>query len=91
MLGLIREGEGVAALVLVALGADLNRVSKEVLQLLSGYQGKSGITMDKALIDPTFEWRDRGGQRFIDDLGAATDEVSAACGRRDQRASTSTS
>src|ERR671917_291958 len=38
--GLIRGGEGVAAQVLVKLGADLNRVRQQVLQLLSGYQGK---------------------------------------------------
>jgi len=40
LLGLIREGEGVAAQVLQKLGADLNRVRQQVLQLLSGYQGK---------------------------------------------------
>ena len=40
LLGLIREGEGVAAQVLLKLGADLNRVRSTVLQLLSGYQGK---------------------------------------------------
>ncbi len=34
LLGLIREGEGVAAQVLVKLGADLNRVREQVLQLL---------------------------------------------------------
>ena len=39
LLGLIREGEGVAAQVLVKLGADLNRVRQQVLRLLSGYQG----------------------------------------------------
>lgn len=39
LLGLIREGEGVAATVLIKLGADLNRVRSTVLQLLSGYQG----------------------------------------------------
>ncbi len=40
LLGLIREGEGVAAKVLEKLGADLNRVRQQVIQLLSGYQGK---------------------------------------------------
>ncbi|MBO0814546.1 MAG: UvrB/UvrC motif-containing protein, partial [Actinobacteria bacterium] len=40
LLGLIREGEGVAAQVLVKLGADLNRVRQQVVQLLHGYQGK---------------------------------------------------
>src|SRR5437764_8092442 len=40
LLGLIREGDGVAAQVLVKLGAELNRVRQQVLQLLSGNQGK---------------------------------------------------
>jgi ATP-dependent Clp protease ATP-binding subunit ClpC len=42
LLGLIREGEGVAAQVLVKLGADLSRVRQQVIQLLSGYQSGSG-------------------------------------------------
>src|SRR5271156_3028834 len=40
LLGLIREGDGVAAQVLVKLGADLNRGRQQVIQLLHGYQGK---------------------------------------------------
>ncbi|CAB4569905.1 MAG: AAA domain-containing protein [Actinobacteria bacterium] len=44
LLGLIREGEGVAAQVLVKLGADLHRVRQQVIQLLSGYQGKEPAT-----------------------------------------------
>ncbi len=40
LLGLIREGEGVAAQVLVKLGADLNKVRQQVIQLLNGYQAK---------------------------------------------------
>src|SRR6476469_4892186 len=36
LLGLIREGEGVAAQVLVRRGADLNRVRQQVIQLLHG-------------------------------------------------------
>jgi ATP-dependent Clp protease ATP-binding subunit ClpC len=43
LLGLIREGEGVAAQVLVKLGADLNKVRQQVIQLLSGYQGKEQV------------------------------------------------
>ena len=43
LLGLVREGEGVAAQVLVKLGADLNRVRQTVIQLLSGYQGKEPV------------------------------------------------
>ena len=39
LLGLIREGEGVAAQVLQKLGADLGRVRQTVIQLLQGYTG----------------------------------------------------
>jgi len=42
LLGLVREGEGVAAQVLVSLGADLSRVRQQVIQLLSGYVGNEG-------------------------------------------------
>ena len=42
LLGLVREGEGVAAQVLVSLGADLSRVRPEVLQLLSARTGWEG-------------------------------------------------
>ena len=39
LLGLIREGEGVAAQVLQKLGADLNRVRQKVIELLQGFPG----------------------------------------------------
>jgi ATP-dependent Clp protease ATP-binding subunit ClpA len=39
LLGLIREGQGVAAQVLVKLGADLSRARAQVIQLLSSYAG----------------------------------------------------
>ncbi|MBL7286656.1 ATP-dependent Clp protease ATP-binding subunit [Corynebacterium godavarianum] len=39
LLGLIREGDGVAAQVLTKLGADLPTVRQTVIQLLSGYEG----------------------------------------------------
>ncbi|HEY7939213.1 MAG TPA: ATP-dependent Clp protease ATP-binding subunit [Acidimicrobiales bacterium] len=48
LLGLIREGEGVAAQVLVKLGADLSRVRQQVIQLLSGSLGPGGAAGDKA-------------------------------------------
>jgi ATP-dependent Clp protease ATP-binding subunit ClpA len=38
LLGLIREGDGVAAQVLVKLGADLNRVRQQVIQLIAAPQ-----------------------------------------------------
>ena len=40
LLGLLREGGGVAAQVLVKLGADRNRVRQQVILLLHGYQGQ---------------------------------------------------
>jgi ATP-dependent Clp protease ATP-binding subunit ClpC len=40
LLGLLREGEGVAAQVLVKLGADPSRIRQQVIQLLQGSQGK---------------------------------------------------
>jgi ATP-dependent Clp protease ATP-binding subunit ClpC len=43
LLGLIREGEGVAAQVLVKLGADLDRVRQQVFQLLTGFQGTETV------------------------------------------------
>src|SRR5690606_1097253 len=48
LLGLIREGEGVAAQVLVKRGADLNRVRQQVIQLVSGFQGKEAETAGTA-------------------------------------------
>ncbi len=49
LLGLIREGDGVAAQVLVKLGADLNRVRQQVIQLLHGYQGQEPASAGAAL------------------------------------------
>ena len=43
LLGLIREGDGVAAQVLVSLGCDLNRARQQVIQLLHGYQGRQSV------------------------------------------------
>jgi ATP-dependent Clp protease ATP-binding subunit ClpA len=43
MLGLIREGDGVAAQVLVLLGADLNQLRQQVLQGLQGFQGEDEL------------------------------------------------
>ena len=43
LLGLVREGEGVAAQVLISLGADLGRVRQQVIQMMSGYQGKEAV------------------------------------------------
>lgn len=52
LLGLIREGEGVAAQVLKNLGADLEKVRKQVLSLLGGGGGGA-----------SFNGQSSGGQR----------------------------
>jgi ATP-dependent Clp protease ATP-binding subunit ClpA len=41
LLGLIREGEGVAAQVLVRLGADLNRVRQQTVDVLLAHKARS--------------------------------------------------
>src|SRR6266704_1966496 len=64
LLGLIREGEGVAAQVLVKLGADLSRVRQQVIQLLSGYAGKEG-----ASAGPTSEGAQPQGSLVLDQFG----------------------
>src|SRR2546428_796783 len=48
LLGLIREGEGVAAQVLVKLGADLNRLRQQAIQLLSGQPAAAEVTTEPA-------------------------------------------
>jgi ATP-dependent Clp protease ATP-binding subunit ClpC len=72
LLGLIREGRGVAAQVLVKLGADLNRVRQQVIQLLNGSRGadapSEGSRRDKRardrLLDDAFARIDSLGRRL---------------------------
>ena len=66
LLGLIREGEGVAAQVLIKLGADLNRVRNQVLQLLSGFQGNEKASMSGA---PEQGPAQPGNQTILDQFG----------------------
>ena len=44
LLGLIREGDGVAAQVLVIQGVDLNRARAQVIALLTGRPGRPGVS-----------------------------------------------
>ncbi len=67
LLGLIREGEGVAAQVLVKLGADLNKVRQQVIQLLSGYQGKEPAAVSGAAHDNP--QAAQGGSAVLDQFG----------------------
>jgi ATP-dependent Clp protease ATP-binding subunit ClpA len=68
LLGLIREGEGVAAQVLVKLGADLNRVRQQVIQLLHGYQGTEPADYRRRL-------GKRARARLMDDALARVDAL----------------
>jgi ATP-dependent Clp protease ATP-binding subunit ClpA len=63
LLGLIREGDGVAAQVLVALGADLNRVRQQVIQLLPGSQGQD-LTGEGSRLDDALARVDALGRRL---------------------------
>lgn len=61
LLGILREGEGVAARVLMNLGADIDRVRNEILKILSGYGEK-----------PQAEYAEHGYQRkstYLDEFG----------------------
>jgi ATP-dependent Clp protease ATP-binding subunit ClpC len=75
LLGLIREGEGVAAQVLVKLGADLSRVRQQVIQLLSGYQGPAGRSEPATAAAQTSgggkseEASDKGNSQILDQFG----------------------
>ena len=66
LLGLIREGEGVAAQVLVQLGADLNKVRQQVIQLLSGYQGKETAAVGAPQESGA---QGQGGSQVLDQFG----------------------
>ncbi|HEC09214.1 MAG TPA: ATP-dependent Clp protease ATP-binding subunit [Acidimicrobiales bacterium] len=73
LLGLIREGEGVAAQVLVKLGADLSRVRQQVIQLLSGYAGPTGSSGGKETAGATAggssEGASQSGSLVLDQFG----------------------
>jgi Clp amino terminal domain, pathogenicity island component len=49
LLGLIHEGDGVAAQVLVKLGADRKRVRQQVIQLLHGQQAEETVSAASAV------------------------------------------
>lgn len=74
LLGLIREGEGVAAQVLVKLGADLNRVRQQVIQLLSGYQGKETASVGGGAAP---EAAAQGGSQVLDQFGRNLTQAAA--------------
>jgi len=94
LLGLIREGEGVAAQVLVRLGADLNRVRQQVIELLHGHQGKEpaagglparGVSRVESLLD-VLEKRLAAVERRVGSTGPDTsfldEQIKIVSGKR---------
>ena len=83
LLGLVREGEGVAAQVLQQLGADLDldRVRRTVTQLLQGYEagevapGEAVQTDPKELVRKTAE-RARRARELSERLATSLDDPS---------------
>ena len=71
LLGLIREGEGVAAQVLTKLGADTNRVRQQVIQLLSGFQGKETVGVGATEAAP------QKGSQILDQFGRNLTQAAA--------------
>ena len=60
LLGLIREGDGVAAHALAALGAELNPVRQQVIRLLHGTQGTDELAGGRGARQRPPRWRHRG-------------------------------
>jgi ATP-dependent Clp protease ATP-binding subunit ClpC len=77
LLGLIREGEGVAAQVLVKLGADLSRVRQQVIQLLSGYSGSGQGEKASATSGPGSEQSQQSGSLVLDQFGRNLTQLAA--------------
>ena len=72
LLGLIREGEGVAAQVLTKLGADTNKVRQQVIQLLSGYQGNETVSVGADTPPPQ-----QKGSQILDQYGKNLTQAAA--------------
>jgi ATP-dependent Clp protease ATP-binding subunit ClpC len=68
LLGLIREGDGVAAQVLQKLGADLNRVRQQVISLLAGYAGGEGAKAGAGVGEGS-SGGSRDGSAILDQFG----------------------
>jgi ATP-dependent Clp protease ATP-binding subunit ClpC len=66
LLGLVREGEGVAAQVLVSLGAELPKVRQQVIQQLSGFQGRDAASASSGSSTSS---ESPGGSPVLDQFG----------------------
>ena len=87
LLGLVREGEGVAAQILWRLGADMNRVGQTVIELLPGY--RPGMSFDmptreelRMVLDlhPLFEEREKAVLTLLTHEGLTTNAIAERLG-----------
>jgi ATP-dependent Clp protease ATP-binding subunit ClpA len=77
LLGLLREGEGVAAQVLVGLGAELSRIRQEVIRLVSGYAPRAAVASPQART-PAAVLTDVAARRLARGLPVGTHHVLVA-------------
>jgi ATP-dependent Clp protease ATP-binding subunit ClpC len=69
LLGLVREGEGVAAQVLNDLGADMARVRTQVIQMMSGQAGKEAGAASSVGSSKSGDAESAGGSAVLDQFG----------------------
>jgi ATP-dependent Clp protease ATP-binding subunit ClpC len=84
LLGLIREGEGVAAQVLVSLGADLNRVRQQVIDILRDHQGEAEATARTGRSVPS-RVRGRGQRKLLAELLNRFDSIESRLSALERR------
>ena len=87
LLGLVREGEGVAAQILWRLGADMNRVGQTVIELLPGYRPGMSFEMPtreelRMVLDlpPLFEEREKAVLTLLTHEGLTTSAIAERLG-----------
>ena len=69
LLGLVREGDGVAAQVLSELGADMARVRTQVIQMMSGQTGKDAGASQGSSSQKSGDVDAQGGSAVLDQFG----------------------
>jgi ATP-dependent Clp protease ATP-binding subunit ClpA len=86
LLGLIREADGPAAQVLVGLGAELDRVRQQVIELLHGYQGKDETGIARAALRSGKAGR--GKRKLLSQLLGGFDSMESRLSALEQRVGT---
>lgn len=69
LLGLLREGEGVAAQVITKLGAEASQLRKNVLQLLQGYQAQGEGREAVGVSGAPLRDKERGNSALLEQFG----------------------